>query len=298
MCNLMEVIANLVHEYGAEPTLRSEIWLDEIMLTADYGIAHWRSDPQVDIELRLFLLQIVGKTPLLFDLPMEKQNAEHQFLTSEFFIEGMPEIKVPSAGAAMLLGDVLSSILSAEKWGNPELEILQRCLNPENGNGYIETRAIIPHVSHPDHTEPVGRWLQNVLRSEVNKPDELWADRSELFPNIEFCVEVEDQLYQLQPGIFRAVLDRLADLDESARRWREQQTHQPVYGFWTHPESPATLQKYGHQRRFSRANGSIIQFSLHTRFPGEGRIYFYPDRLQYIFIVGYVGSHLDTVRFN
>ncbi len=298
LSNLLEGIADLVHKYGADPILRSESWLDEILLAPNYGIANWRNDSQVSRDLRLFLLQIVGKTPLLSDLPVGKVDVEDKCLMSEFLIEETPELEVPSAGAAMLLGDILSSIRSSEKWGNAELKIIQRCLNSGSENKFIETRATIPHISNPSHAGPVGHWLKNISRSEVMNVNDLWADRLGLFPNIEFCVEVEEQLHQLQPGIFRSVVNRLVDLDESARRWQVKEAPTPEYGFWVHPESQATLQQFGRQRQFTRTNGSIIQFKHHTRFAGEGRIYFCLDGAQRIFVVGYIGSHLDTARFN
>ena len=298
ICDLVTAIAKLVDAYGAEPILRSETFLDEIMLTADYGVSHWRVDPRVDLDLRKFLLHIVGKAPLLPDLPLDKPNVRDQFLSSIFFTEGLTETEIPSAGIALLLGDILASVFSEERWGQPELAIIQRCLNPENGDIDIETKATIPHISTPAHSEPVGRWLQKILRSEITNPEKLWADRSVLFPNIDFCVAVAEQLRQVQMGVFSMVVERLADLDESARCWREQQTPQPQYGFWTHPESLATLQRYGYQRKFKLANGTIFQFSLHIRYPGEGRIYFHPDGTQYRIIVGYIGPHLNTMRFD
>lgn len=297
MANMLESVATLVEYYGAERTLRSEQWLDEIMLLPDYGISHWRNDSAVDLDMKRFLLHIETKCPLLTDLPQEFASAEDEFLISGFGVDGLPNIEVPSAGAAMLLGWILASVNSGEPWSNSSVSVTQMRLDP-NADGFVEANATIPHISSPAHAETVGPWLRKVSRAEVRNADECWAARESLYPNLEFCIEVKQQLASVQPEVLKTIIDRLADLDETADRWKIDPSPFPRYGFWMHPESDATLQQYGHQRRFTHPNGASIVFSLHTRFPGEGRIYFEPNQTRDGFVIGYIGPHLDTVRFH
>lgn len=297
MSDLVESVATLVEYYGAERTLRSQQWVDELMLAPDYGISQWRNDGAVDLDMRRFFLQIETKCPLLADLPADFSSAEDEFFVSEFGVDGLPGIKVPSAGVAMLLGWILVSVNSDDPWSRPVVSVIQRQLGP-NADGFIFGNAAIQHVSGPAHVGVVGPWLRKVFRGEIQNARECWAAREALYPNLEFCIEVEKQLANVHPEVMEAIVDRLADLDETADRWQKDRSLHPNYGFWMHPESEATIQQYGSQRRFTHPNGYMMDFSLHTRFPGEGRIYFHPKATRDGFIVGYIGPHLNTARFH
>jgi len=69
--------------------------------------------------------------------------------------------------------------------------------------------------------------------------------------------------------------------------------------FKVSPESSMTLEMYGRERTFRCPDGQKRLFSWHLRLtPHAWRIHFYPDEQTKTLIIGYIGHHLPTVRYN
>src|SRR5262249_10124373 len=63
------------------------------------------------------------------------------------------------------------------------------------------------------------------------------------------------------------------------------------------PESQPTLQQYGEERTFRCPDGTELTFTWHAKV-GRWRIYFNPFSGRGSMLIGYVGAHLRTVKFN
>ena len=65
------------------------------------------------------------------------------------------------------------------------------------------------------------------------------------------------------------------------------------------PESQVTLNQYGKERTFLCPDDIERTFSWHLRLtPGAWRLYFIPFPKTRKMIIGYIGPHLRTVKYN
>lgn len=93
------------------------------------------------------------------------------------------------------------------------------------------------------------------------------------------------------------VKKRLFELQKYSESWTEGNFDAKKLSKAT-PESEATLRKYSQEHTFNCPDGKSRIFSWHVRLtPLAWRIYFYPENHRKI-IVGYIGEHLPTVKFN
>jgi hypothetical protein len=125
-------------------------------------------------------------------------------------------------------------------------------------------------------------------RAPVNGT-QLWEQRATLFPKLDFCDSRELQTKALggDGARFREALRGLRDLQKYCDGWI-------TPNFDIHSlnnssgESEATLATYGDERRF---------FNWHAK-RGNSRIHFFDFPAQKRLLVGYVGKHLPTAKFN
>ena len=157
----------------------------------------------------------------------------------------------------------------------------------------------------------ITRWhfveeLSRAVLENVSSWDELWEKRTELFSDLSFCDCVRDQLNRLDFGIsnFKVIRRHLTKMNEYCRRMRmKNEDFIPDYttmGIESSRESRETLKHYGYQRKFPCPDGSTRLFDWHSKQRGQNlRVHFYPpDHSTGNFIIGYVGPHLDTIKYH
>jgi hypothetical protein len=197
--------------------------------------------------------------------------------------------------SAALLADGLSvSLLSEERWNVATVRIEKAWIEGED----VYTReAEAPHACHADHVALNGEWLARIKTLEPTSGRELWEQRAEIFPSLEFCDCVQHQLEVLggDGPLCRGVLRGLKDLQRYCEDWMDG-------GFDIHGilnasgESQSTLQQYSEERRFRCPDGERRVFNWHAK-RGVSRVHFFdfPDKRR--LLVGYVGTHLRTTKF-
>ncbi len=129
-----------------------------------------------------------------------------------------------------------------------------------------------------------------------------WENKESLFSNIEFVKEINDcqgRFYSL-PNI-NPIIDRLKKLEEYSSSCLETDDL-PSYkeiksdlGFDCSPESKPTMQQYFDQRTFTSIDDEKLVFNWHMKI-GDTRLYYYIK--DYRVIIGYIGKHLPTAKFN
>ena len=142
------------------------------------------------------------------------------------------------------------------------------------------------------------------LWTNVNS-NNLWKDRTKLFPSLTFCDAVESQLKSLGASPeFKKILVRLSELDKVARKWtlgafnHKEVVAQSGLNISSESESTLNNNKFRQERIFKLPTGESELFNLHIKIGGGLRICFYPDNEKKKIYVGYIGQHLSTTKFN
>ena len=144
--------------------------------------------------------------------------------------------------------------------------------------------------------------LEMVLTEiEISTGADIWKYRAELFPNLQFCEAVSDQLQALQTGslLLPFIKRKLFELEEVSKDWQKQEGAfdlRKITGRKS-PESEATLSKYGQQHTFRCPDGEYRIFSLHVWITQSWRLHFFPVVEERRIIVGYIGEHLPTKKY-
>ncbi len=173
---------------GVKRILRTSNEINSLELAPNYHIYQWRNDPEVDREESRYLKALETKAPFLKDVFKE---FEDEFYLSE--IRYQEEI-VKSIGFALIIDGLAVSFNSETRWNNSylSLEVLRI-----DGNQKIVSETVeIVHASCRNHVKEHNNWIQDRIRKAVNinSGQEIWQQREELFPNIDFCDSVNRQL--------------------------------------------------------------------------------------------------------
>lgn len=181
------------------------------------------------------------------------------------------------------------SLPSSVQWDAASIDIEKAWIDGE----YIQTRTLnVLHACRAAHLEVHLGWLRQREPPPPANGAELWESRESLFPNLDFCGSVEEQIKILRGNEprFRAVMRGLQDLQNYCESWNTQNfdIHQLNHASG---ESQSTLNMYSNERTFRCPDGEPRLFDWHLK-RGDTRIHFFdfpePKRI----LVGYAGAHL------
>lgn len=195
------------------------------------------------------------------------------------------------------------SLASNEQWNCNRLPITIQKLEEDE---LIEDRIEIRHASAEEHVLSHADWISERSRTLIVDGRDLWNRRSELLPNLELCDSMAAPLASLKAGnpMLRPVIGRLFELDSYCKTWQLGAFSPDQFPCRTTTDSETTLQQYALERTFLCPDGEQRVFSWHVRLPPLAwRMYFIPqepvsETKAGAMIVGYVGKHLRTVKFN
>lgn len=197
-------------------------------------------------------------------------------------------------GVAYLLNFLAISLLSDECWNRTSLQIKSSYLTEV---GDIEEEIIqINHASQLSHIEDHSEWIVKRLRQDIKDGIDLWKRRNELFPSLIFCESLLDRIQNLNYVEFQPIIRRLFELENYCKEMSGGFEPDKLYN--ARPETNATLNKYGDERTFICPDGIKRVFSWHVSALDAWRIYFEPLPDNKKMVIGYIGRHLKTVKFN
>lgn len=270
--------------------------LYELPIAPDYKVSQWLQESEEDVKNQF--REITAKTPLITDdYPIEKERND----LSEFKIAINHQMQFADGlGAAYLLETLCVSFLSHELWDTDKINNITHWYLTEAGNEITKIIAV-KHASKPVHLAKHQAWFEQKKRESLAKSRDLWERKEEFFPHLVLCGEVEKQLTGLgiHSKFFDQIIEKLKRLNEFAQNWQSGSYSDHVakqYGLDVSGESEGTLQKYGRQRKFRLPNKKKQLFEKHIK-TGDLRFHFYPDEESNTIYVGYIGSHLSTVKF-
>lgn len=133
-------------------------------------------------------------------------------------------------------------------------------------------------------------------------PHTFWERREQLFSKIVLCPSIENDLKTIGGTYLNQIKDKLVELDNYiSKYWKKDKFN---YGDANEksslnisPESKQTMNqmKYRNQRMFKLPDGRNECFELHIK-AGNLRLHLFPENCK--IYVGYIGSHLETSKFN
>ena len=286
-------------EKGAKRELCTRSDFDYLQLSLGYQIVQWRNDSEVDRDDRRFFRSLQDKayTPLLdiIDGSVETNYLGNRAIGLEYAF----------ACERLFSCEALAiSFQSEEQWDCDFLKLTVTKLE-ENGELFNDVVDIF-HASSERHILKHTSWITDQSRSNILDGTDLWDRRNELLPNLEFCESTSKQLIALQSGniMLRPVIRRLFELEDYCNNWLTGAFSPENLPCLATTESSTTLGKYGVERTFVHLDGKQLTFSWHLRLtPMAWRIYFIPinpdsSNQTGKIIVGYIGPHLRTVKFN
>lgn len=301
MSRFIKTFITATGEYKLERILRmQDESINSLELAPGYPLARWRNDTEVGREERGFLRRLTAKHPYL----VEHAKAEDAALTMECYWNNTQAIGLR---AALLLDTLAISLLSDPVWDTSRVEVMIQELDSEGE--WSEYTEQVYHISTIHHLRELAPWITQRQQAErkqqyqdIQTGAALWEQRNTLFPLLEFCPVVQEQLHVHAPqhNDLKAISQRLLYLEQYSQQWQESggnfdTQHLPGN---VSPESPATLQHgvYGPQRIFQCPDGEYRTFSWHMK-KGRWRVHFYPDESRQVIIIGYIGPHLKTVKY-
>jgi hypothetical protein len=283
MVNLIDTI-NVAAGHGVKKIVHVDRDINYVLLAPNYRLAQWRNDAQVDRDTRRFFRTLTTKLSLIPDLP------EFWYQTDQ----------ANGLGFAFQHEHLAISLMSRSDWHLSHLELEIRDLD-ESGELITEYVEVF-HASHSNHVLEHAEWIKNRTHIEIRDGSDIWNHKDELFPNLQFCDSTGVQIQSLLSGDpkFLYVKRKLLDLEGICQDWQKQGGAfdlQRVPGK-KKPESEATLTMFEQQRTFHCPDGEYRVFSLHVWVTRDWRIHFFPLGKKQQIIIGYIGAHLPTKKFN
>ena len=284
-------MAALVNGGAAQPILRMQDSTDRIRC------ADGRSLFEAFMELRgqgerdsyLFLVRLSQKVPLLNDLGPD--------ITERF--QMCDATTLPRHDGAPL---VLCAITDAIAVGFPSEPVWDRDRLPVDfhellpNDAFADAHEEIDHLTRSAHAGPILDRHRDRLRRQCLDAADLWTRREQMFPHLAFGPDVEDHLAELNAGWLPTLVNRLAELDETAAAWVAVGGDAPPWKCKVTPESQSVRDykqgKLLEARTFRAAGGERVPFEWHARFGSGARIHLRFDALARRIEIGYVGVHL------
>ena len=272
---------------GVQRTLRVPENFFAISIGPNYYWQNWVKDNRVELEVRQFFLSIATKFPFLVDEP----DIEAVWRDIDCFWQNQFALGLK---AAYLADGLALSMASRQEWDSHLIE----CDIHEILSEDVDCRSeVIHHASSTHHIDPQVTWIEQRIQASVTNGMELWRRLGDFFPLLTFCSVVEEQLAGLSVKALPSIVRGLFKLNAFCVAWQNGGFNPDEIQCVVSPESAPTLQRYSVERTFMCPDGQQRVFNWHTKV-GSWRIYFDPAPGPGRLFVGYVGRHLQTVRFH
>lgn len=258
----------------------------QLQVSTGYSIGRWLSHYSPgDRDRRVLVKRLIDKS---IDYRQCVSSEECESADVEYKCTGDLS---KGLATASLSGGLAVSLASSDRWNVATVRIEKYWIEDDD----VQTRAVdVMHACRSAHLDEHPQWL---LRTQTPPPAggrELWDQRLSLFPRLDFCDSVEDQVSAIggDGRPFRSALRGLRDLQKYCETWS-------TGPFDIHEinnasgESASTMEMYAKERTFRCPDGQYRVFEWHVK-RGDTRIHFFDFPSQRRLLVGYIGAHLQV----
>jgi hypothetical protein len=256
----------------------------QLQVSTGYSIGRWLSQYSPGDRERRLLVKTL----------LDRSIGYVQCIAAEHFES--PDVEYKCTGeiarglcTAVLADGLAVSLWSSDQWNVARVRIEKSWIEGED----VETRTLeVVHACQAAHLDDHAEWLRRIQAPPPANGLHLWNQRTSLFPSLDFCDSVEDQVKALggDGRPFRAVMRGLRDLQNYCESWSAGTFD--IHGLNNASgESGPTLSMYAEERTFRCPDGQYRLFEWHVK-RGDTRIHFFDFPAQKRLLVGYVGGHL------
>jgi len=256
----------------------------QLQVSPGYSIGRWLSQYSPKDREKRFLVKTL----------MDRSIGYGQCVAPEYFESPDVEYKYTGETArglstAVLADGLAVSLWSSDQWNLARVHIEKSWIEGED----VETRPLeVVHACRAAHLDDHADWLRRIETPPPANGLQLWNERAALFPSLDFCDSVEDQVKAFggDGRSLRAVMRGLRDMQRYCQSWSAGTFD--IHGLNNASgESGPTLEMYGDERIFRCPDGQYRLFEWHVK-RGDIRIHFFDFPVQKRLLVGYVGAHL------
>lgn len=272
------------HGFGKGLRIPQNFYL--LKLADQYTFMDWLNSASTPREEKEFILQLATRSPFLTESSPDIQNRA-----------ALCEVHCGDSAssafqAAYLLNYPLLSFCQAP-WDLPSLHATASQMDDEGELRQFPVSLI--NIAHKEHFTQHSGWIEARRQREIHDSAVLWKNRETIFPSLEFCPCVKDQLSLIPENsdLFTQILDRLFDLQRVAALGIA--FHNEAFRTKCSPSSSSTIQNFGEHYSFRRVDDTLVQCGWHLYLPDGNRIYFTCDKGDWV--IGHIGGHLPTSKF-
>jgi len=285
----LQVCHKLIHKKEDELFYYTKELLVE-PLCENYTVHDWLKDTTVERREKDFFRSLINRGKLL---------ESTQFLQSEMIV------RINNKDVATI------GCLVAYEWDNYVVSFTSDILWMKEYIDGVYSNIEIDDCDNCDvkilncsKEEQADRLIIHQKRKEsllISSGSELWDKRQKLFPHLIFCESVRKQLEEARVNLqIKAVINRIQILEDYFSTYEGVFDKDKVgHGCRYESDSVQSDERLKNMRKFVTPYGEEEYFYWHISFPGNypGRIHFFPDPVHNIGIVGYIGKHLPTKKY-
>lgn len=276
---------------GVSRIFRTRDDMNSLELAAEYSIAKWRNDPDVELELRSFLRSLNNRSPYCDNTIAAIQA---QFDLADVSFNGQ---KSEGLRFAAITQSIAISLASKPEWDKSTLLLALEEIEPDGE--IVFSKIKIKHASSTQHIEEITPWIREQISNDIEDGRQLWLERSKLFDRIDFCDCVGKQLIDILAGDPKLIhiVNIFSILNQKCQFW--DMGSLSLEGLDVSGESESTMnnKNFKEKRTFKCPDGQEQVFEPHIKLKCcNWRIHFLsktPGRV----IIGYVGTHLPTTKY-
>ncbi|MGW1927830.1 hypothetical protein [Streptomyces sp. NPDC001919] len=263
-----------------EIALVTQTPLPSAELARGYYFQQWAADNRNRTH-RQFIKALRNRAPFTEALPQNVSPGEVEYECAGESVEGI--------GAAHMMDSLAVSLPLSLSWTGTWLDVTVRRL-VETETGDLDVEEVVEPVRHTARRADLStheKWGCSAGLDSVGSPQELWEQRADFFPHLQFLPRVQGDLTGLDLKWFVPVRGLLARLEASAALWDTAADAAPQWqGVKVTPEA----QQRKRLCDFPDLDDEVGCFDLHGRFtPGPGRLHFRLVREEGALRVAYIG---------